>query len=361
MRKNYLFIMGIFLSLLFLTQNSFGQYSSRKLKKHFNSYEDSIRNVKYNYVFPFLGQGSYERGFDIPYPMGIMLNYFWTDQHIVINNMQLGLKNPVGEEIMPLTNVDSLIQFGNNSNTAWAFTLRPDLWVFPFLNVYGLFGYGQSRTTVNTLVPVLDLDFTSTIEQGITTMGFGAMVAAGFGPIWFSLDANMTWNKPELLDKPTRASVVGLRVGHSFVFKKKPYKNVAIWVGTMYMSMQSETRGAVKMIDALPPDVWDKRDQVVSDYDNWYNNEATPVQKKLADKILTPFMDKLEAAEGESSVLYGMDKQVKSHFNGLVGAQYQFNKHWQFRAEGGVIGDRKSLLLSINYRILGFKKNIPGV
>ncbi len=361
MKKNYIIVSVTLLVLVLLVQNSFGQYSSRNLKKKFSSYEDSIRNVNYNYVFPFLGQGSYKKGFDIPYPMGVMLNYFWTDQGILIDNMQIGLKNQDGEEVMPLTNVDSLIQFGDNKNTAWAFTLRPDLWVFPFLNVYGLFGYGSSTTTVNTLVPVLDLDFTSVVEQSITTMGFGAMVAAGFGPVWFSLDANMTWNKPELLDKPTRAGVVGLRVGHTFVFKKKPYRNFAIWVGSMYMSMQSETVGEVIMKDALPPEVWDKRDQIVNDYWNWYDNEATLPQKKLADKVLTPIVDKLEAAEGGSKVLYGMDKQVKSHFNGLIGGQFQLNKSWQFRAEGGVIGDRKSVLLSVNYRFLGFKKSTPGV
>jgi hypothetical protein len=36
--------------------------------------------------------------------------------------------------------------------------------------------------------------------------------------------------------------------------------------------------------------------------------------------------------------------------------QYQINKNWQLRGEGGVIGDRKSFLVSLNYRILGFRK-----
>jgi len=36
--------------------------------------------------------------------------------------------------------------------------------------------------------------------------------------------------------------------------------------------------------------------------------------------------------------------------------QYQINKTWQFRAEGG-LGNRKSILLSLNYRFMGFKKN----
>lgn len=45
-------------------------------------------------------------------------------------------------------------------------------------------------------------------------------------------------------------------------------------------------------------------------------------------------------------------KQVKERWNGLIGMQYQYNKHWMLRTEGGIIGDRKSILLSINYRFL---------
>jgi len=51
-----------------------------------------------------------------------------------------------------------------------------------------------------------------------------------------------------------------------------------------------------------------------------------------------------------------MDKQVSQMWNGVVGAQFQLNKHWQFRTEAGLIGDRKSFLFSVNYRFLGFKK-----
>ena len=41
----------------------------------------------------------------------------------------------------------------------------------------------------------------------------------------------------------------------------------------------------------------------------------------------------------------------------LVGAQFQVNKHWQIRFETGILGDRKSFLASLNYRILGPKKS----
>ncbi len=42
-------------------------------------------------------------------------------------------------------------------------------------------------------------------------------------------------------------------------------------------------------------------------------------------------------------------------WNGLIGAQFQINKRWQIRSEMGFIGNRKSYLLSVNYRFLGFK------
>jgi len=53
-----------------------------------------------------------------------------------------------------------------------------------------------------------------------------------------------------------------------------------------------------------------------------------------------------------------LNKQIKQAWNGLIGLQYQINKHWQIRSEGGVVGDRKSLLISLNYRMLGFKKKV---
>ena len=58
--------------------------------------------------------------------------------------------------------------------------------------------------------------------------------------------------------------------------------------------------------------------------------------------------------DGSSVIYYGMDKQVTQMWNGVVGMQFQLNKHWQIRSEAGLFGDRKSWLISVNYRFLGF-------
>jgi len=325
--------------------NGYAQYSSKKVKSKHEKYTDSLKQVEYNYKFPIWGQKVYEKGFDIPYPAGLMANYMWMNQGITIDNMQLGLKTDNLD--IPLTSVD-FIQFGDNSNTSYTFNVRPDLWILPFLNVYGIFGYGNSHTEVNLVAPI---ELQSVVEQGITTAGFGVMGAGGLGPVWFSVDANFTWNKPELLDKPTRVNVVGLRLGKTFTFKNKPESNIAIWAGGMYIKMSSETNGQITLSEAIPG-LEDKADQIVADYNNWYDNEATIPQKVIADQVLTPIVERIDAADGSAIIRYGMDKQVAQKWNGLIGMQYQYNKRWMLRSEAGLIGDRKSFLLSLNYRFL---------
>ena len=338
------------LSLFLIEQQSQAQYVTKKVKSKHEVYTDSLKNVEYNYVFPILGQGTYKKGFDIPYPIGIMTNFIWMDQGIDITNLQLGLKTDYAD--FPLTSVD-FIEFGENRNTSHAFNVRPDIWIFPFLNVYGLFGYGKSHTEVNLVAPV---ELKSVVDQNISTMGVGIMTAFGIGPVWLSVDANWTWNKPELLDKPVRVTVLGLRLGHTFTFKNRPDRNIAIWAGGMRVKMSSETNGAIAMKDALPPETWDRRDEIVLSYTEWYNG-LTPAKQALVDKTVIPdIVDRLNAADGDAVVSYGMDKQVSEMWNGIIGAQFQLNKRWQFRTEGGIIGDRKSFLVSVNYRFLGFKR-----
>jgi len=343
MKKWFISYVLVFsMSILFVS----GQYVNTKVKTKHESYVDSLKQVEYNYIFPFLGQGAYKKGFDIPYPAGLMANYMWMSQGLIFDNLELGIKTDNID--VPLTPVD-FIEFGDNTNTSYAYNVRPDLWVLPFLNIYGIFGGGQSHTEVNIVAPVSLL---SVVDQGLRTAGVGIMGAGGIGPIWFSVDANWTWSKPELLDKPVQVNVLGIRFGHTFTFENKPERNIALWAGAMRMEMNSDTKGEIKLIDALPPEAWERKDEIVTNYYDWYENEATPPQKIVADRVLTPIVERIDAADGDTVIRYGMDKQVEQKWNGTIGGQYQLNKRWMFRTEAGLIGNRKSFLLSVNYRFL---------
>ena len=339
-------ILSTLLCIFVCNFSATAQYVNTKIKTKHETYTDSLKQVEYDYVFPILGQGAYRKGFDIPYPAGLMGNFMWMKQNLIFENMKLGVKTDNVD--IPLTDVD-FIEFGENINTSYAYNARPDLWILPFLNVYGIFGGGQSRTEVNLTAPI---PLYSNVEQGLTTAGIGIMGAGGIGPVWFSVDANFTWSKPELLDKPVQVNVLGIRLGHTFKFKHRPERNFAVWAGAMSMQMNSDTSGEIQLIDALPPEAWERRDEIVDNYYDWYENEATPPQKIVADKVLTPIVDRIEAADGDTIIRYGMDKQVQERWNGTIGGQFQLNKRWMIRSEAGLIGNRKSFLVSINYRFL---------
>lgn len=332
--------------LCFSAQKGFSQYASTKINHKHEAYIDSLKNVEYKALLPIWGKQAYKKGFDLPYPTGFMLNYMYIDQGLRIDNMRLGLKT--GNVDIPLSDAD-FIGFGENSIVAETLIFRPDVWVFPFLNVYGIFGVGTTSTEVNLSYPI---NLKAVVDQSVTNAGFGVTAAAGLGPVWVALDGNITWNKPELLDSAVKVKTYGVRFGHNFVHKNKPYRNFGIWIGGMGVTMGKDTQGEVQLSDVLPPETWDRADEIVAEYYNWYDNEATIPQKIAADKTLTPIVERIDAADGSAIIRYGLKKSVQQKWNGIVGLQYQPNKNWMFRTEGGIVGNRKSLLLSVNYRFL---------
>jgi hypothetical protein len=330
--------------LSFFNEGSKAQYASRKISKKQLAYTDSLKQVEYNHIFPILGQQAYKRGFDIPYPAGLMANYIWMKQGIVIENFQLGIQSENVD--LPMTPVE-FIDFGYNKNTSYAVNFRPDLWIFPFLNVYGLFGYGSSTTEVNLTAPV---EMKSVVTQSMSTTGFGVMGAFGLGPLFMSVDANWTWTKPELLQDPVLVKVLGLRLGKTFVFKNHPQRNIAFWIGGMRAKMNSATVGSIRLADAIPQETWDRVDEIVDNYNTWYDG-LDPIRQGVVDNTAFPaFIDALDNAEGNTLIHYGMDKRPEEKWNMVIGGQFQLNKHWMLRTEGGIVGDRKSFLASVNYR-----------
>src|ERR1700733_10599934 len=91
------------------------QYSQVRFSKKQQEYTDSLKKVVYRHTFPILGQKAYKMGVDIPYPMGVMANYFYANQGLLIENLQLGLMT--NNQNIALTPID-FIGFKNNTVTA---------------------------------------------------------------------------------------------------------------------------------------------------------------------------------------------------------------------------------------------------
>jgi hypothetical protein len=91
------------------------QYSQLQTKN-----KDSVKK-EYPYIFPFLGKKAVAKGFNIPLPAGVMINTFFGNSEITINNLQLGFEGVNAD--VPLTPIE-FIQFGKNTAQIKKFPLQ---------------------------------------------------------------------------------------------------------------------------------------------------------------------------------------------------------------------------------------------
>jgi len=332
MRRSYSTLtLGVVLLLLIFSTTVYSQANNPDLSLT-QAERDSILK-DYDQIFPIWGRKVIEKGFDLPYPYGANVIYFYMNQGINLGNFGLSMGgDPLNHEW------SNVLKFKDTKTIVNTVNARFDLWLFPFLNIYGLAGKGWSTTTVHPTItlPNKEIPFTSEVSQSGLYYGFGFTGAVGIKKNWLSLDINWTWTDLELLDKPVPARVLGIRYGRTFKFKTG--KRMAVWLGAMHQKFQTETNGSIFLKDALPGDVIDE----LEEYMNTPEYGSLPQWKQ---ELIRRVVEGWETAK----INYGMDKGPEAPWNLIIGLNYEHTKHWQFRVEGGLIV-RYSLLLNINYR-----------
>ncbi|MCG8307746.1 MAG: hypothetical protein MI975_10190 [Cytophagales bacterium] len=349
LRSPFFFIAMLLCTNAVLKAQNFQKLISKKQQ----AYIDSLKSLNYPYLLPVLGEKTYNAGFDIPYPAGVMVNYFTQSQNIVISDLNVGFEGP-DNSIDPIP-LDTIVTFEKATASTWALTFRPDVWILPFWNVYGIFAYGKNDTYIKLAKPV---QIETNTDFDAMAAGFGTNIAGGLGPGWFALDYNTSWSFIEALDKPVNVSNFSVRFGSTIVNKEKPYKNLAIWVGAFRQRIEQNTSGRVSFRQIFPGADQNLADRLEDWYAGWEEENCdrpgSGIICEPLGELVEAIADNLRTDEPiqNTDITYSLKKEVKQEWNMIIGAQYQFNKRFQFRTEGGIIGDRKSLLLSFNYRFL---------
>jgi len=286
----------------------------------------------YHNRFPIWGRKAIEKGFDLPYPVGLSVNGVWASQNIDITNLSLSTgANPV----VPI----QAIKFGDVTAPIFTANLRADLWLLPFLNVYGFGGLASVSTDVNLVEPVA---FHTKVDQNGTYLGLGTTATMGIKHNWLAFDVNWAWTQTEKLSEPVRTRIFSIRFGRAQ--KLKGTQRLALWVGAMKQTLNSTTKGSIDLSEVISGG---GSGGGLGDYQNseWYQG-LTPAQKAVVDGIA----QRLQNADlSDVTVNYHLDKAVTDPWNMLVGASYEWNKRWQARVEPGFIG-RKQVLVQVNYR-----------
>jgi len=286
-------------------------------------------------TFPIWGDEARARGYSIPLPFGVNLSYMNIRQNVDVDSITFsGLK--LGQHAIPsdMFNID----VGNTRERSNSENLRLDMWVFPFLNIYGLMGYTKGSSVSNVSVDadpsrytgidrliassvhrlnqsgdLQNIDFTLDFEG--VTYGTGFTLAGGYDN-WFTLvDTNYTRTSFDILDGKISALTVSPRVGYRFDMPQiSGPSHLSIWVGAMYQDVQQEFKG------------------------------------NLSDLHMPASLQPLiSAVNKDNDGRFDVQQHLTSPWNTLIGAQYELTQNFNILTEIG-FNERNSFFLAGEYR-----------
>lgn len=313
--------------------------AGNKLPRKDSVYLDSVKNSGYPWRFPIWGDKVKKRGFNIPYPVGVGLNPYIGSQLINISDLKVGFND---QEPVPF----DFIKFGEVKATLQSVNTRLDLWVLPFLNVYGILGGVWAKTHVNVVEPI---QFSTTADFKGYTYGLGTTIAGGYHGIVSINDINHTWTSMDKIEGKVKTWMITPRLGYNFMFPNKKDQTITVWVGTTGFFVNRTTEGSIYIGDLKHNIPEDKLQAIKDEVEDWYQ-DLTPAQKVVTKQIAQALYDRFNGVATDLTVNYSLKKEATSKWSLLVGGQFQFNQRWQIRAEFGFLGGRKSGLLSTNYR-----------
>src|SRR5215510_3770291 len=118
-------------------------FTNKEVGKKNEALSDSLKNTKYPYALPIWGDKATARGYSLPFSAGVSVQYFGQRSDILIDNLLVGFNGGT------MHNLDNIVRFDNVKSRSDGLSLRPDIWLFPFLNIYGILGRSSASTEVN--------------------------------------------------------------------------------------------------------------------------------------------------------------------------------------------------------------------
>ena len=210
-------------------------------------------------VPPLCGKKRRNLGHDLPLPFGTGANFYYYKQYYLANDLQL-TNDTTGITAVGEADVQ------NSTSSEIRLTFKPDIWLLPFLNVYGIIGYSQSTTNPDFEVPQVTikdipnigdiiLDTVVKISDELVyygpTYGGGVTVSSGFKSFFFILDYHYSITKPKDLEDKLESHNFSAKIGVLLGKNKNAVKG-SFWLGTMFINDNHRFTGEVDVKDILP-------------------------------------------------------------------------------------------------------------
>ncbi len=326
---------------------------------------------EYPYVLPIWGQKLTDRNIDVQLPFGLNVNYVYNQMSLELTHFSMNFYD--GKDLDDIINPESL-NFTSTVATAQGINFRADVWILPFLNIYGIYSRGKGSTQVSfqpqsvthglgakgnikeirTLEDPIELDpvyFTS------NTGGIGATAVYGWDNYFISADGNITWSVSDLLEQTVTFFVGSARLGRRISFRNG--MKLSIYFGAMYRNFVNKEmntgslgvpeldEGMVKAINTFLEinqeriDFWEKRP------------DAAPDKQEKLDELYkrkTELTDAKVRIEDSNAINYSIKKEIIDNWSTQIGFNYEITPNFMFRGELGYRAGQKFFMTGIQYR-----------
>jgi len=276
----------------------------------------------WNHALPFLAQKVIDKGYNLPLPYGAGLVFSITDQEQSISELEVGIN---GRDKVPF----EFVTFDRAVTKTDSVNAKIDAWLFPFLNVYAIYGPLDADADIEFLVDgngmldhmgidcsrlvrprlcdrLQDQNFLLPIHTtpGGTSWGLGGVLAGGWKGWFVTIPFN--YARVDLGDTIAEGSpivTVTPRFGRNFVLGA--LGNFALFAGGNYLKSELIISGTYRI----------------------------PVEDQ------------------ELTFDYTVQQQNKDAWNLLFGFNWDLNKQFSWNMEyDGFIGTREAVIASVTWR-----------
>ncbi|MDH3749175.1 MAG: hypothetical protein OEU40_01140 [Gammaproteobacteria bacterium] len=277
-------------------------------------------------TLPFLGQKVVDKGYDLPLPIGLGVTYVDINQDLDLTDLSVGFNGGDLERF-------DFVSFENSNSDTRSFQLKVDAWLFPFLNVFGMYGKVDGSVDLDVFLdgnlildrrgtdcsrplvrpPLCDalenqiISFPVRADVDVETWGYGALLAGGWKGWFVTIPATATYAEPKDRVADGSSLTVTPRIGR--LLDLGNLGSMAVFVGGNYL-----------------------------------DSDVT------IDGSFTFPGDEIPALEG-LTLDYRIDEQNTDHWNIVTGFNWDISKRLSWSAEyNGFTGSREAFISSLNLR-----------
>ena len=278
----------------------------------FLSYSSSL--FAESFTLPIWKEEAEARGYTLPEAFGLNVSYMKQTQDISVDSIGFDGSIPAlfpwnpPHQIGDIVDIESV---GNGTQMSEVLTLRGDVWLFPFLNLYGIVGslkgYSETDIKINIKGPKGNLPLGTTsfrLDLNGTLYGAGFVLAGGYKDVFTLVDASYTETDLNVIDGAISSIVISPRIGYDFTRLGTPLR---LWVGAMYQDVEQSLSGNLDDVGL---------------------------------GALSKYID-----DGR----FNVEQHLVTPWNPIVGMQYKIHDRLYLLGEAG-FGDRKSLFLTVDIR-----------